>query len=102
METQSRYTLPTETIIPMSTTPTKFGYGAARELGFELNRLNLRKIVLVSDQHLVATGLLSKIEKILADAGIESIPYYNVGVEPTDLSFKEAISFLSGKRGCRR
>ena len=97
LETHAYYALPTETIIPMSTTPTKFGYGATQELGYELNRLNLKKVVLVSDQQLVETLLLKKIEKILEDAGIESIPYYEVGVEPTDISFKEAISFISGK-----
>jgi hydroxyacid-oxoacid transhydrogenase len=97
LEVQTSYTLPTETIIPMSTTPTKFGYGATQELGYELTRLQLKRVVLVSDQQLVATGLLTKIEKILADAGIEVVPYYNVGVEPTDVSFREAISFLGGK-----
>lgn len=97
MEALSSYDLPTETIIPMSTTPTKFGYGATEELGYELNRLKLKRVVVVSDQQLVATGMLTKIEKIMADAGIESVPYYKVGVEPTDVSFREAISFLSGK-----
>ncbi|WP_205749316.1 hydroxyacid-oxoacid transhydrogenase [Desulfopila sp. IMCC35008] len=98
MEAQEGFALPTETIIPMSTTPTKFGYGATQELGYELNRLGIRQVILVSDKQLVATGLLVKIEKILADAGVDFEPYYDVGVEPTDLSFREAISFLSGKR----
>ncbi len=97
LEAQLSYNLPTETIIPMSTTPTKFGYGATQELGFELNRLKLKRVVVVSDQQIVATGLLTKIEKIMADADIELVPYYSAGVEPTDVSFKEAISFLEGK-----
>lgn len=82
----------------MSTTPTKFGYGATEELGFELNRLQLEKVVLVSDQNLIATGLLTKIENILTNAGVEFIRYYDVGVEPTDTSFTTAISFLDGKK----
>ncbi len=97
METLSDYTLPTETIIPMSTTPTKFGYGATQELGYELNRLGLKKLVVVSDRQVVETGLLTKIENILTHAGVDFIPYYTTGVEPTDISFKEAIAFLSGK-----
>ena len=73
MEAQSNYNIPTETIIPMSTTPTKFGYGATDELGFELNRLQLEKVVLVSDQNLIATGLLAKVETILTWIGILNI-----------------------------
>lgn len=97
MEALTSYALPTESIIPMSTTPTKFGYGATQELGYELKRLGLKKLVLVSDRQLVATGLLNRIEQILTDEGISFVPYYEVGVEPTDISFKKAIAFLNGK-----
>ena len=97
MEAKSSYNIPTETIIPMTTTPTKFGYGATEELGYELKRLGLGRVVLVSDPQLVKTGLPVRIEKIVADEGIEIERYYEVGVEPTDVSFKEAIAFLKGK-----
>jgi hydroxyacid-oxoacid transhydrogenase len=92
------YNIPTETIIPLSTTPTKFGFGATEELGYELKRLGLDRVVLVSDPNLVETGLPAKIEKILADEGIDAEQYYDVGVEPTDVSFKKAIDFLKGKK----
>ena len=81
----------------MSTTPTKFGYGATQELGYELNRLNIKRVILVSDQRLVAAGLLKKVESILEDAGIEVQTYYEVGVEPTDISFNKAIDFVKTK-----
>lgn len=97
MEAKSSYNIPTETIIPMSTTPTKFGYGATEELGYELKRLGLNRVVMVSDAHIVETGLPAKIEKMLSDEGIEAEQYYEVGVEPTDVSFKKAITFLKGK-----
>jgi len=97
LESQSRYTIPTETIIPMSTTPTKFGYGATEELGYELNRLQVRRVILVSDPNLVKTGLLKKIEAILHRADVAIETYYDVGVEPTDISFKQAIAFLENR-----
>ncbi len=40
MEAKANYDVPTETIIPMSTTPTKFGYGATEELGYDLTILD--------------------------------------------------------------
>lgn len=97
LTTQPSYNLPVETIIPMATTPLKFGFGATEELGYELNRLKLKKVVLVSDGQITASGLVDKIEKILTAAEIEFIPYYEVGVEPTDISFTKAISFLADK-----
>ena len=97
MESKLSFNMPTETIIPLSTTPTKFGYGATEELGFELARLGLKRVVVVTDPNIVETGLPSKVEKILADGGIEAERYYEVGIEPTDISFKKAIEFLKGK-----
>lgn len=89
--------LPTETIIPVTTTPTKFGYGATDEIGYELKRLGMKTVVIASDANLLKTGLLAKIEKIVAAEGIDIIPYYEVGVEPSNLSIQRAIDFMQGK-----
>jgi hydroxyacid-oxoacid transhydrogenase len=98
LESKLSFNVPTETIIPLSTTPTKFGYGATEELGYELSRLGLKRVVVASDPNIVKTGLPAKVEKILADQGIEAECYYEVGIEPTDISFKKAIDFLEGKQ----
>jgi hydroxyacid-oxoacid transhydrogenase len=98
LDAKLSYNIPTETIIPLSTTPTKFGFGATEELGCELQRLGLKRVVLVSDANIVETGLPAKIEKILDGEGVDIEPYYDVGVEPTDVSFKKAIDFLKGKK----
>jgi alcohol dehydrogenase class IV len=97
LESKLSFNMPTETIIPLSTTPTKFGYGATEELGYELTRLGLKQVVVVTDPNIAETDLPAKVEKILADEGIEVVPYYEVGIEPTDVSFKRAIDFLTGK-----
>lgn len=97
MQATSSYSIPTETIIPLSTTPTKFGFGATEELGYELRRLGLKRVVMVSDKNLVEAGLPAKIEKVLEAEGIDAERYYEVGIEPTDVSFRKAIDFLKGK-----
>ena len=97
MEQKHSYSIPTETIIPLSTTPTKFGYGATEELGYELKRLGLKNVIVVSDQNVVETGLPAKVEKIIAGEGLDAQQYYDVSIEPTDISFKRAIEFLKGK-----
>jgi hydroxyacid-oxoacid transhydrogenase len=98
LQTEFSYNIPTETIIPLSTTPTKFGYGATAEVGFELKRLGLKRVVIVTDPNLVETGLPAKVEKILSAEGLDAEKYYEVGIEPTDVSFKRAIDFIKGKK----
>jgi hydroxyacid-oxoacid transhydrogenase len=98
LENKFSYSLPTETIIPLSTTPTKFGFGATEEVGFELKRLGLKRVVIVTDPNLAETGLPAKVEEILGREGLEAEKYYEVGVEPTDQSFKRAIDFIKGKK----
>jgi hydroxyacid-oxoacid transhydrogenase len=98
MTQKDRYNVPTETVIPLTTTPTKFGYGATEELGFEVKRLGVKNVIIVSDPNLVETGLPAKVEGILTAEGIACEPYYEAGVEPTDVSFKKAIAFLEGRK----
>jgi alcohol dehydrogenase class IV len=98
LETQLTYRVPTETIIPVTTTPLKFGFGATEELGYELKRLGLKNVLIVSDPRLAKTGLLSKVEKLIGDEKIDFQQYYKVHVEPTDISFKQAIAFMNGKQ----
>ena len=98
METQLKYHVPTETIIPVTTTPLKFGFGATEELGYELKRLGLKKVLVVSDPNLAKTDLLPRVEKLIGDEKIDFQKYYEAGVEPTDVSFKKAIAFMEGKK----
>ncbi len=88
---------PVETVIPLSTTPTKFGFGATEELGYELKRMGLNKVVIVSDGNLAKLGLTAKIEKIVAAEGIDAELFYEAHCEPTDVSFHHAIEFISGR-----
>lgn len=89
------YIVPTESIIPLTTTPMKFGFGATEELGYELRRLGLKNVVVVSDPFLASIGLTDKVENILVADGIDVQTYYQVGVEPTNISFNQAIDFIS-------
>jgi len=95
---ETSFNVPTETIIPLSTTPTKFGYGATEELGYELKRMGLNKVIIVSDQNLKKMGLTDRIEKIVSGEGIDAELYYEVHCEPTNVSFKQAIEFMKGKQ----
>lgn len=83
--------LPTETIISMEAVPIRFGIGATEELGYELNRLEIRRAMLVTDRNLRQFGMVDKVETIARDAGVELEIFDHVHVEPTDVSMREAI-----------
>jgi hydroxyacid-oxoacid transhydrogenase len=97
VEPELNYTMPTETIIPLATTPTKFGYGATEELGYELKRMGLKRVIIVSDQNISRTGLTARVEKNIAAEGIDAERYYEAHIEPTNISFQRAIDFVRGK-----
>ncbi len=98
MEWKISFDLPTETIIPIASVPTKFGYGSTEELGYELKRMKLNKVIIVSDKNIAKRNLTDKIEKIIAKEGIDAECYYSAHSEPTDVSLKHAIEFVKGKK----
>lgn len=98
MARETEYNLPVESIIPLTTTPVKFGYGATDELGYELKRLGLKNVLLVIDKKLVDFGLRDKVEKLIAAEGVDVQIFDEIGIEPTNVSFKKAIDFVTGKK----
>ena len=88
---------PNNGIITMETVPIRFGVGATRELGFELHKRNLSRILLVTDPFLREIGLADSIEAIIRKAGVSVETYDRVHAEPTDRSMVEAVAFQEGK-----
>jgi len=46
------------------------GRGALRQAASEVNRLQCRRVMIVTDKILVAAGLSARLETVLSDAGI--------------------------------
>lgn len=81
-----------ERIVTLDAANIKFGPGATAETGFEARRLGLARVLVLTDPGLrhgpqVAAALTS-----LDDSGVAWTVYDRVRVEPTDRSFREAIS----------
>jgi hydroxyacid-oxoacid transhydrogenase len=89
--------LPTETVMTWQAPPIKFGLGATREVGYELRRLGVTKALVVTDPHLASLGLPARVSAIIEKEGIETEVYDGVHVEPTDVSFEEALRALEGQ-----
>jgi hydroxyacid-oxoacid transhydrogenase len=69
----------------------KFGNGAADEIGFDLSLYGVRRVLVVTDPTVAATGTPARVAEQMAAFGIEAQVYDGVHVEPTDASFAAAI-----------
>ncbi len=68
-----------------------FGTGAAAQLGRLLSQRNLKRVFVVTDRHLVAAGIASRIQHILAEAMIDAQLFDESAAEPSiDLALKGA------------
>jgi alcohol dehydrogenase class IV len=83
----------TETVFTYAAPGLKFGVGAAAEVGHDLTSWGARRVLLVTDAGVAATGHPARIAEQVAAHGIEVTTYDGVRVEPTDESMDEAIGF---------
>ncbi len=82
-----------ETIFGLQATQLKFGPGASQELGWELERLQARKILLVIDPVHRSTGVFDHIAKQIDLANRTYIVFDAIAIEPTLSSFKAMGDF---------
>jgi alcohol dehydrogenase class IV len=69
----------------------KFGSGASDEIGFDLSRFGVRRVLVITDAGVAATGLPQRVAEQMARFDIEAEVYDGVHVEPTDVSLAEAV-----------
>ncbi|MGY1744381.1 hydroxyacid-oxoacid transhydrogenase [Blastococcus sp. SYSU D00695] len=69
----------------------KFGAGAADEVGHDLAQTGARRVLVLTDPGVAATGSPQRIADQMAQFGIEAHVYDGVHVEPTDESLAAAV-----------
>ena len=82
-----------ETIFTLEATPLKYGPGASEETGWELKRMGVGRVMLVSDPGVVDAGITGRIVGLIEDEGIEVEVWDRSRVEPTADSFQAAADF---------
>jgi hydroxyacid-oxoacid transhydrogenase len=80
-----------ETIFTMEATPVKFGRGASAEAGWELRRLGVHRVMLVTDPGVAAAGYPERLARLIDAEDIEVVLYDRARVEPTIESFQHAV-----------
>ncbi|MFS3127129.1 hydroxyacid-oxoacid transhydrogenase [Nocardioides sp. Bht2] len=71
----------------------KFGFGASMEIAHDLAQFEARRVLLITDPGVAATGHPARIADAVQGAGIEVEIFDRAQVEPTDVSLAEAVEF---------
>ena len=80
----------------MATSAILFGAGVTREIGYDLAQLGIKHALLITDPKMRALHPVAVAEESLKAAKVPYTLYDRVRVEPTDVSFKDAIAFANG------
>lgn len=87
-----------ENAFTMDTSSIKYGFGVTREVGYDMKALGAKRVMVVTDPNLANSQTISITIDALQSQNIDAVLYDQVRVEPTDLSFKQAIEFaIDGK-----
>lgn len=80
-----------ETVFTYGAPSLKFGAGAADEIGYDLSGYGVKRVLVVTDARIAATGGPQRVADSMAAYGIEAVVYDGAHVEPTDDSLQQAI-----------
>ncbi|MCW2782010.1 MAG: adhfe [Marmoricola sp.] len=81
-----------ETVFTYGAPGLKFGSGASDEVGYDLAQYDVKRVLVITDPGVAATGHPQRVAEQMARFGIEAAVYDGVHVEPTDASMEAAIA----------
>jgi len=90
--------MPHETVLTMSSAAIKYGFGATREVGFDLKELGAARVMVVTDSRLAELSPVATVLESLKREGIEAVLFAETRIEPTDGSLKDAVRFAQEGR----
>jgi hydroxyacid-oxoacid transhydrogenase len=85
--------MPLETAFSMDTSSIKYGPGVTREVGWDMEEQGTKRVMVVTDPNLADKEPVALTLEALRKHGIDAVLFGEASVEPTDISFQEAIRF---------
>src|SRR2546423_6434781 len=76
----------------------RFGPGVTREVGMDLAEMKAQRVMVLTDPNLATLLPVARVLESLRDNRISFALFDRVRVEPTDVSFREAIAFAAQDR----
>lgn len=77
----------------MAASNIRFGFGVTREVGMDMADMGVKNVMVVTDPHMTESVPVHTVLESLEREKIRYSVFDKARVEPTDLSFKEAIQF---------
>jgi hydroxyacid-oxoacid transhydrogenase len=87
-----------EIAFEMAAASVRFGAGVTREVGKDAVEMGMRRVLVVTDPTVAKLPPVATVLNALDLAGIETVLYDRARVEPTDISFRDAIGFATPLR----
>lgn len=84
-----------DTAFELASSSIRFGQGVTREAGMDLADMGIGRVMVVTDPVVSKLSPVATAIESLESEGISYELYDRVGVEPTDISFKDAIKFAT-------
>ncbi|RYE75215.1 MAG: iron-containing alcohol dehydrogenase, partial [Myxococcales bacterium] len=85
-----------ETVFTYGAPGLKFGAGASNEIGYDLSQYDARRVLLITDPGVAATGHPERVADQMRGFGMDVTVFDGVQVEPTDTSLEAAVAFGRG------
>ncbi len=82
-----------ETAFSMDTSSIKYGPGVTQEVGWDMEEQGAHRVMVVTDPGMTENEAVFVALESLQKSGIETVLFDQASVEPTDISFKEAVKF---------
>jgi hydroxyacid-oxoacid transhydrogenase len=84
-----------EIAFEMAASSVRFGAGVTQEVGMDLVDLGVRRALVMTDVNLARLGPVHTVLSALDASGVQAVVYDRVRIEPTDVSFRDAIDFAA-------
>jgi alcohol dehydrogenase class IV len=85
-----------ETVFTYGAPALKYGAGASEEIGYDLTQAGARRVLVLTDPAVAATGWPQRIAEGLVGYGLHAEIFDGVHVEPTDVSMAKAVDHARG------
>jgi hydroxyacid-oxoacid transhydrogenase len=82
-----------ETVLIMNSANIKYGFGATRELGYDMKEMGAKRVMVVTDERVAKEEPVAVALEALKREGIDAVLFTAVRIEPTDGSLKDAVHF---------
>ncbi len=82
-----------ETVFTYAAPALKLGAGASAEVGHDLAAYGAKRVILVTDPGVAATGHPERIAEQIRERGLEVVVFDQAHCEPTDESLAQAVAF---------